>query len=489
MRAVIYARISQDRDRLAVNLGEQIRSCEKLARERGIDVVAVRSDNDASAFKTVDARTEWPQVLQMVHRGAVDTIIAWALDRCYRQVAQFQTLLDSLGGRPLRIITVSGQELDLSTPMGRTLAQVLVAFAQMEMQIKSERLAAKYSANAERGQRHGGKRPIGYESDGVTVDPVEAAALIEAAEMIIAGMGLNAATRKFNEVTGRGARAVSLKNALKSYRVIGMREYRSEKATREWAERRRAGEVTGEERPPGMISEAVWPAILTTAQWDAVRAVFRQTTRGATPMRAPRSLLSGVLRCAKCGSKMGYSPDKINPLNPDRLKTRASYKCQNAGRGGGCGSVAVSASGIEGFVIGVVETVIRDGPPITVEKRSTDSVQVALEEKIQRLRETAKKHVLLAESGAFSVDEIIDRQRAVNREIAEAEAQLDAITVGRRRMAQAVPTLEAWKAATQAERSLTIRALFTEIKVKPSARGKLSGPKFDHDRVALVWAR
>ncbi|TKV61327.1 hypothetical protein FDO65_06915 [Nakamurella flava] len=489
MRAVIYGRISQDRDGLAVNLGEQIRSCEKLARERGIDVVAVRSDNDVSAFKTVDSRTEWPLVLEMVHRGEVDMILAWALDRCYRQVAQFQTLLDSLGGRPLRIVTVSGQELDLSTPMGRTLAQVLVAFAQMEMQIKSERLAAKYSANAERGQRHGGKRPIGYEADGVTVDPVEAAALIEAAEMIIAGMGLNAATRKFNDATGRGARAVSLKNALKSYRVIGMREYRSEKATREWAERRRAGEVTGEERPPGRISPAVWPAILTTEQWEAVRAVFRQTTRGATPMRAPRSLLSGILRCAKCGSKMGFSPDKIDAQNPSRLKTRATYKCQSAGRGGGCGSVAVSASAIEEFILGVVETVIRDGPPIIVEKRSSDSLQVALEEEIQRLREKAKKHILLAESGAFRVEEIVDRQRAVNSEIAAVEAQLDAITLGRRRVERAVPTSEAWAASTQAERSLTIRALFAEIRVKPSARGRLSGPRFDPDRVELAWAR
>ena len=49
--AVIYCRISKDDqdDRLGVQ--RQERMCRKLARDRGLDVVDVLTDNDLSAFK------------------------------------------------------------------------------------------------------------------------------------------------------------------------------------------------------------------------------------------------------------------------------------------------------------------------------------------------------------------------------------------------------------------------------------------------------
>lgn len=152
--------------------------------------------------------------------GTVDTIIAWHTDRLYRDPLDLEGLIDLIEGdnRQVRILTVQSGDMDQNTSAGRMVARMLGAAARAEVEHKAERQARKHQEIAEAGRWGGGPRPLGFRSDGITIYETEAAALRQAAQRIIAGHGITATTRWFNEVLRRDSAAavetIALKRAL-----------------------------------------------------------------------------------------------------------------------------------------------------------------------------------------------------------------------------------------------------------------------------------
>jgi len=108
-------------------------------------------------------------------------------------------------------------------------------------------------------------------------------------------------------------RSPTLRGLLRSGRIAGLREHR--------------GEVVG---------PAVWEPIITVAERDRVLA--RMADQAVSGRRSPRRyLLSGLLRCARCGGKLFASP---------REHTRR-YVCLSGPDHGGCGRLTVTAEPLE----------------------------------------------------------------------------------------------------------------------------------------------
>ncbi len=90
-----------------------------------------------------------------------------------------------------------------------------------------------------------------------------------------------------------------------------------------------------------MIGPAAWPAIITVAERD--RVVARVAARSVTKTRAARTyLLSGMLRCGRCGNRL-YS--QARHVNPDNRVRR--YVCLKGPDHGGCGRLTVVAEPVE----------------------------------------------------------------------------------------------------------------------------------------------
>src|SRR3954471_16724148 len=81
--AVIYIRISSDRTGQRAGVTRQREDCERRARERGWDVVAVEEDNDQSA-KTGRRREGYESMLKRLAAGDAQVLVAWSLDRLQR---------------------------------------------------------------------------------------------------------------------------------------------------------------------------------------------------------------------------------------------------------------------------------------------------------------------------------------------------------------------------------------------------------------------
>jgi len=475
MKAAIYARISQDRTGQGLGVARQIEECETLARQRGIQVLHTITDNDISAYKKSVKRPGWNKVLDFVQSGDVDTIIVWNLDRAYRRLADLQDLLEQIQDRSVMILAVQGGALDLTTPPGRAMANVMASMAQLEVETKGERQALKHRELAKQGAWKGGRKPWGYEKDGVTINPKESAAIQAAAQMIINGSGAQATSRWITEELGMWISPVVLKRMLMAPRIAGLRQHWSQKDRDRWERERRSGAHNGEPTPTGTLYQAEWQGIISVAQWRSVCAVFNERG-GARPSRAPLSLLSGVIKCDQCGHTLGYS--------------KASYKCaaKSSGSGSqGCGQVAISTAAIEGLVITDVETIL-SGDPLMYPSEPAQGLdgETTAADELDRLRSNFQEAAELYADQIITSDELRDIRARIGARIAKLESSMDEAALQQARAVMVLPTLAVWREATTIEKSLLVRRIYSEIRISKSAGGRRSGSKFNPERVTLI---
>ncbi|MFC9680023.1 recombinase family protein [Streptomyces sp. NPDC056948] len=166
-RALIYCRISRDREGAGLGVERQREDCEALAKQLGVEIVEVYTDNDLSAYSG-KPRPGYQQLLADLRAGRADTVLAWHTDRLHRSPAELEEYIDVCEPRHVQTRTVKAGHLDLSTATGRMIARQLGVQARYEVERMVERQKRKRDEMAAHGKFFGGRRPFGYEADGVT---------------------------------------------------------------------------------------------------------------------------------------------------------------------------------------------------------------------------------------------------------------------------------------------------------------------------------
>lgn len=111
---------------------------------------------DKASGKSMD-RPGWKALEKQIHLGKVDTVCVWRMDRLGRTVSGLSKLFDLLGERKVNLVSLRDC-LDLKTPAGRLLANVLASVAAYESEVKGERVRAGQSVAKKNGKTWGGKR-------------------------------------------------------------------------------------------------------------------------------------------------------------------------------------------------------------------------------------------------------------------------------------------------------------------------------------------
>ena len=112
-------------------------------QEADLLVAGVRRDDLYTDHGVSGARASRPQfdrAIEAVESG--DTLVITTLDRLGRSTQNMLAFADELRARGagLRVLNLGGGDVDTSTPMGSMLFTVMAALAQMEHQIKRERI-------------------------------------------------------------------------------------------------------------------------------------------------------------------------------------------------------------------------------------------------------------------------------------------------------------------------------------------------------------
>jgi len=112
---------------------------------------------DTYTGKTMN-RPGWRELEAKITDGKIDTLVVWRLDRLGRTAAGLTTLFDKLIAAEVNLISLR-DGIDLSSPAGRLMANVIASVAQYETEVRRERIQAGLDAKRERGEKWGGGKP------------------------------------------------------------------------------------------------------------------------------------------------------------------------------------------------------------------------------------------------------------------------------------------------------------------------------------------
>jgi site-specific DNA recombinase len=279
--AVIYCRVSLDRDGEHLAVERQEAACRAYAEHHGYTISEVYVDNSVSALKR-KRRPGYEAFLSAVEEGRVSTLIAWHPDRITRNTAELERLIKILDEHRVSILTTQAGTLDLTTATGRMTARIIGAVATAESELKAERMSAKHRQLAEGGKRNGGRRPFGYADYRCSaIVPAEAALIREAVARIMAGeslraIGLEWSARGLTALEGGVWTASALGAVLRKASLCGLRSYRGE------------------------LHAGKWEGILSVSEWERLQAVLRDRTRRARRPAVPY-LLAGLAEACPSG--------------------------------------------------------------------------------------------------------------------------------------------------------------------------------------------
>lgn len=458
--AAVYARISSDTEGSGLGVKRQLQDCQRLAESLGWTVAEEYIDNDVSAYSGKH-RPAYERMLADLHDRARDAVIVYHVDRLTRrpiELEEFVAVLDAAKVRQVRFVV---GDMDLGTGDGLMVARILGAMAANESATKSRRMRRKYEQNAAAGLPHGGsQRPFGYEDDKVTIRKDEAKVIRTLVARFVAGESLRSlALWLDNEgvrtVSGGPWRTPTLHTLLASGRIAGLREHR--------------GQVVG---------PAVWKAIISAD--DRRRVLARMDEVKVSGRRTPqRYLLTGLLRCGKCGNTL-FSSARVN--------TRR-YVCLGGPDHQGCGRLTVVADPVERLIADAV--IYRLDTPELADtlagKSATDARAAEAAESLSADREQLDELAGAYAAKAITMREWLSARKPIETRIAEAERRL--ATAGRadalRGLVGHGDRLNAgWSALNLDRRHAIVRAVLDHAVI---GAGVLGARSLDPARVRPLW--
>src|SRR6516164_5790868 len=127
MRAAIYLRVSTS----GQTTDNQRLELERVAQQRGWQIVGLYEDAGISGAKGRDKRPEFDRLLKDASRGKFDIVAAWSVDRLGRSLKDLVAFLSDLQATG-RDLYLHQQSIDTSTPSGRAMFGMLGVFAEFE---------------------------------------------------------------------------------------------------------------------------------------------------------------------------------------------------------------------------------------------------------------------------------------------------------------------------------------------------------------------
>ncbi len=203
LRVVGYVRVStQEQAGEGVSLDVQKAALRNYCAMRGAELVDVVVDAGVSAGKPLSSREGGRRVLAAVAAGDVAGVVAFKLDRLFRDCADCLSVVrkwDALGVA-LHLVDLGGQTVDTSTAMGRFFLTVMAGAAELERNLIGERTKAALAHIREQGgtlgrEALGWRRGAALDEHGrrvVEPDDVEAATVARIRELRCEGHSLRA---------------------------------------------------------------------------------------------------------------------------------------------------------------------------------------------------------------------------------------------------------------------------------------------------------
>lgn len=472
----VYLRISEDQAGDAKGVGRQREDCTALAAVRRWEPV-IYEDNDRSAYRRDVVREDFERMLRDLRAGVIRGIVGYDLDRLFRQPRDLERAIDLYEEMPGLIFATLQGDINLTTADGRTMARVLVAFANKASADTGRRVQRKQLQLARDGELvHAGRVPFGWQADGRTADPAAKAEILRAHERLLAGDKLIRIRDDWEERDivprapdgsrhGKDKSAAHLahttvRRILTNPALAGFKIYR--------------GEIMRDDE--GRPIQGAWDVLCTSDRLDAVQGVLDSRSTPWQPSGLSY-LLSGIARCGKCTLPM--RGQFVKGRNGTR---RAIYACDSGSARKGCGGVARVADPVDSLIIRfVLEDQARQlGKAEQAPEPWTGEVELGeVMADISELTEAVKAKSVSMSVMLSLMPGLEKRRDALLRERRAAlaeQAQTTVLTVESEAEFAAEPL--------DRQRALVLKSLKAVV-IHPAGRGRRV---FDPDLIEPVWA-
>src|SRR2546426_5444190 len=152
-RIALYARVSTSNGHQDPEM--QLRELREYAERRGWQIVEEYVDSGVSGSK--DSRPALNRLMADACQRKFDSVLVWKIDRWGRSLKHLVTSLAELDAFGVTFVSLR-DNLDLSTPSGRLMMQLLGAMAEFERALIQERVKAGLRNARAKGKRLGRPR-------------------------------------------------------------------------------------------------------------------------------------------------------------------------------------------------------------------------------------------------------------------------------------------------------------------------------------------
>jgi site-specific DNA recombinase len=453
MKAVIYARVSTERQAERGTIGSQVEALRAHVAAAGDELAGEYCDDGHSG-----ARLDRPGLDQMRDAAEAGLFeVAWCLspDRLARSYAYQVLILDELARFGVSVRFTDAPGLDQDDPQARLLTQVQGVIAEYERAKIGERYRRGKLFRARAGEVISWKAPYGYRRIPRGADCPAHLEIFEPEAAVVrrifaeraAGTTIRQICRQLNAdavPTPTGSRAVwgtsTLDRILRNEAYIGRTYFNRTEAV----PARRPGHHSRQVPRPRADWIAIGcPAIIADETFEAAGKVSTDNTKWSPRRAEPGAwLLRGLVKCGPCG--VGTSCHKMRGRNGTWHRY---YYCHNHDplRAGGqdrrCPERNIRADALDEFVFGQVRAALLDPglllageQAIAVHAPVPDDQLLAaelarLDRKLEAARGEHRRLVDLYQAGLINMPELQRRAAAITarqRELDHKRASLAA---------------------------------------------------------------
>lgn len=387
----------------------QYKFAEEYCKSHYTDYVLTRYEDEGYTGANTD-RPDYNRLIANVTDQQINVVICYKIDRISRNVSDFSNFFSILSEHNVEFVSIK-EQIDTSTPLGRAMMYICSVFAQMERETIAERVKDNLLELSKSGKWAGGKAPVGFKRERVTIGNKTHTILVEDPEkisylnMIVdtfldGNYSLNRLEKYFKEknvksITGKYLSATQLYNIL-----INPHYAAADSATLEYFknlgctigcdESKFTGEygIVAYGRTSGgkkkthvinspekwIISVGLHHPIMTSEKWLSVQKRFGNNAIDKT-RKHKIGILKGVLRCS-----CGYSMRVQHKVDKTYNKIYDNYFCQNRTRRGTeyCDRSFTPVETLDQAIIGILKNIALDKSVIDNYVYEDKSIHVCL---------------------------------------------------------------------------------------------------------------
>ena len=341
VRVAFYTRISTDEDHQKYSLDAQKDRLEAYCTAQWGDEWRLHKIYRDTESGTHMNRPGLEEMLYDAESGTFDTLLVFRVDRLSRKVRELALMVDELTKHEVVLKSIT-EPFDTANAAGKMMLQMLGVFAEFEHATIVERTKVGMEKKAKSGRFVGGYVPYGYTLDpekGLVVHDEEALIVRKMFKMYALGKeGASAICKRLNEAGHRN------RNGKKWGRRVVLYMLRNPV----YVGKIRWREVLYEGTHDPLVSDVLFEKA------DAVLQERHEESKGRQWHNGDERLLTGIMRCARCGSHMfgggGYKNGVHVPY----------YVCSKRFNDHDCEQDYVRAELLESAVTEDIKTMFRD---------------------------------------------------------------------------------------------------------------------------------